>query len=363
MNQEDFEINHSDSTEGNFERFSEECDKSLNAFAPKEVCTVKYNDLDHAIKNCLAVSKLAEQSRGSKTPIYLGKTDASNAFRMLPLRVSCICWLVFKAENPKTGKVVYFVDKCLPFGTSISCAHCQRFSNSLRHILQHRTGVDTITNYLDDFLLAYLRSLCNQLIRQFSVLCSEIGVPVAEEKTEWAMTVLVFLGILLDGRHLTLSLPIEKQEKALKLLIDITNKKKATINQIQTLTGYLNFLTKGIYSSRIFTRRMYAKCTALETNKRGIKLKPHHHVALDNEFKFDCHIWVTFLLHYRNKSLCTPMTDMDESRTVHQLNFYSDTSTSPILGFGAIFDKQWLFVQWEVGYIQSFEPNIEYLEL
>ena len=108
---------------------------------------------------------------------------------------------------------------------------------------------------------------------------------------------MVFLGILLDGRHLQLSIPLEKQEKALKLLDEFTGKRKATIKQLQVLTGYLNFLCKAISAGRIFTWRMYSKCSQYQTRKNGsVKwLKQYHHVTLDSEFKLDCEIWRTFL--------------------------------------------------------------------
>ena len=145
---------------------------SVNSCIPKYLCTVKYNDLDTAVKNCLRISAEAMTQLGVST-IFVGKTDLSSAFRVLPLKITCICWLVMKAEDPQ-GKIKFFVEKCLPFGASISCSHYQRFSNALKFLLQFRTGNKAITNYLDDFLfVAILRSLCNSLIRQFLRLCQE----------------------------------------------------------------------------------------------------------------------------------------------------------------------------------------------
>ena len=188
-------------------------------------------------------------------------------------------------------------------------------------------------------------------------------MPVASEKTEWASTLIVFLGILLNGKTLHLSLPLEKQEKALRLLNDISGKRKATIHELQVLTGYLNFLTKAIFAGRTFTRRMYAKCVSWEHNK-GKLLKPHHHVSLDNEFKFDCQIWQVFLHNYRNQAVCRPMIDLDyQTYTTQQLCFYSDASANPRLGFGAMFNQFWLYAQWEFDFITRHSPSIEYLEL
>lgn len=127
---------------------------SVNSCTPKELCSVNYNDLDHAIRNCILMSQKAQLLTGKRV-IYIGKTDLSSAFRVLPLKIICFKWLVLKAEDPRDGKVKFFVDKCLPFGASISCLHYQRFSNALQHILEYKAGKvgkNAITNYLDDFL-------------------------------------------------------------------------------------------------------------------------------------------------------------------------------------------------------------------
>ena len=266
----------------------------MNKCTPKEKCSVRYNNLDTAIKQCILVSEQAEICNiDRRRVIFSGKTDFSSAFRVLPLRKDCFQWLVLMAEDPKDGKFKFFIDKCLPFGASISCSHYQRFSNALRHILEYKTQQKTITNYLDDFLfIAYLRLLCNSMIQQFINLYTELRIPITVDKTVWAGTQIVFLGILLDSERLMLSLPLEKQEKALKLLNEFMDRKKATIHQIQVLTGYLNFLTKAIAPGITFTRRMYAKATLYEKGTCNAKpLKPYHHVRIDAEFPFDCEVW------------------------------------------------------------------------
>ena len=160
-----------------------------------------------------------------------------------------------KAVDPKTGKVMYFIDKCLPFGARISCSHFQWFSNSLKHLVVHCTGVHrAITNYLDDYLfLAATLWQCNELVTAFLMVCGKINFPVAFDKTCWGTLQLVFLGILLDGRCFRLCLPEEKRIKALHLLQRIVSKKKATVKELQKLTGTLNFLCRVIHPGRMFT--------------------------------------------------------------------------------------------------------------
>ena len=64
---------------------------------------------------------------------------------------------------------------------------------------------------------------------------------------------MVFLGILLDGEHHILIIPEEKRIRAINELQSVLGKKKATIKELQQLTGLLNFLNKAIVLGRAFT--------------------------------------------------------------------------------------------------------------
>ena len=121
---------------------------SLNQWTPKEKCKVKYKDLDHAIKAYLKLKKLGV-SLGQDL-IFLGKTDVQSTFRLLPLDAHCWAWLIMAAEDPNTGKLMFFVDKCLPFGASISCALFQSFSDALCYLIEFKEKLirGTVTHYL-----------------------------------------------------------------------------------------------------------------------------------------------------------------------------------------------------------------------
>ena len=300
--------------------------ESINFWTPTEKCKVKYFDLDDAVANALHL-----KSQGAEQ-IYMAKTDLRAAYRGLPIRKQDWGLLVMKAENPKTGKVMYFFDKCLPFGASISCSHFQRFSNSLKHLVVFRTKIPrALTNYLDDFLfLAATICRCNHLVTSFLMICDKINFPVALDKTVYASLRLVFLGILLDGLSFRLCLPEEKRLKALNMLLRITNKKKATVKELQKLTGTLNFLTRVIHPGRTFTRRMYCKYEN-PVDKKGNKLKHYHHVKIDEEFLNDSNVWLLFLQHANSKVLTRPFVDFSNTTSTfsaEQLSFYSDASAN-----------------------------------
>ena len=261
----------------------EECDWSVNHFTPEDLCSVKYADLDRAIHYCI---NLMKQVTSINEQLCFGKTDFSSAFRILPVLVSQRWLLVMMAEHPKSKTQFYFIDLCLPFGLSRSCALFQDFSDTMKNITQVKMSQTlkapiVIPNYLDDFLfIALLRRVCNAMVKQFLVIITLVGCPVSQEKTEYASPLMIFLGILLDGQNQLLIIPTDKRVKALNLLNWVIQKKKVTVKFIQQLTGTLNFLNKAVVPGRAFTRGMYAALKLVD--KSGRKLKPYHHVWLDN---------------------------------------------------------------------------------
>ena len=101
---------------------------SVNTNIPAEFCSVKYPDFNEAVQMCI--------KEGFSCKI--GKSDMSSAFHHLGMWVTDFKWLIMKAKYPKTKLWVYFIDKCLPFGSSISCAHFQKFSDSVVFLVMVR---------------------------------------------------------------------------------------------------------------------------------------------------------------------------------------------------------------------------------
>ena len=317
---------------------------SVNANTPPEICKVKYPDFNEAIQLCLREGKNCK----------LSKSDMKSAFRNMGIKKKDWKYLVMKATSPSDGKTYYFVDKCLPFGASISCSHFQRFSNAIKHIVQFKTKKELV-NYLDDFLFAaLLKLLCDMQVNTFLRICEEIKFPVSLEKTFWGSTKMTFLGMLIDTVNQCVAIPIEKIRKAVLLINEILHKKskKITLNQLQTICGFLNFLGKCVIPGRAFTRRLYAY-TAND------KLKPHHHIKLNGEMRADLTMWLTFLDH---PSVFTrPFLDFTNTIMADEVDMYSDASGK--LGFGATCGQDWMFRMWNKEFLKSQKPSIEYLEL
>ena len=235
-----------------------------------------------------------------------------------------------KAKSPLDGKWYYFIDKCMPFGSSISCAHFQEFSNAISHVMHYRCGHENV-NYLDDFLfIAFLRWVCNNQVEVFLEICELIQFPVALEKTFWADTLMTFLGMLIDTKNQLILIPSEKISKAQAQINRILNsrRRKATVLQIQQLCGLLNFLCRAIVPGRPFSTRLYA-CIAGYKQKN---LKQYHHVSLSKDMILDLQMWDLFL----KSPACfsRPFLDFDNCIEARQMDWYTDSAKSLTKGFG-----------------------------
>ena len=228
-----------------------------------------------------------------------------------------------KVECPADGKTYFYVDKVLPFGSSISCKIFQEFSDSIAFLVQYRTN-KILINYLDYYLfIQYLKQQCNDQVCEFLTVCKLINFPVSMEKTFWATHILTFLGLLINTISQTVSIPIEKIEKGKELLLRLLPKQKITVAQLEELTGFLNFLCKAVVPGRVFTRRFYMEFSTV--------MKPHYHIRNTKEMKEDMKMWLDFLNH--PSVYARPFLDFSSVITADEINMYSDASGK--IGFGA----------------------------
>ena len=124
----------------------------------------------------------------------MAKSDFSAAFRHVPCSRDSWPWLVMKAICPLDGKTYFFVDKCLPFGSSISCAHFQAISDGIAAVVSYRIK-KPVLNYLDDFFFAVLwKFLCDRQVEDFIEVCKQINFPVAMDKIFWGTNFSHFSG-------------------------------------------------------------------------------------------------------------------------------------------------------------------------
>ena len=205
---------------------------SVNSQTPKSMCTTEYKDFSDAVRMCI--------NKGISCSA--GKSDIKSDFRNLGVLPSQFCWLVMKVRSPVDRKWYYFLDKCIPFGSLVSCSHFQRVSDGIAHIVKFQNGGKPLVNYLDDFFFAaLLKAACNLQIQNFLNICEEIGFTVLMDKTYWGETSITFLGLLIDTVWQMVSIPADKVECAKILISEIMVSKITTVHKLQKLCGFLNF--------------------------------------------------------------------------------------------------------------------------
>lgn len=294
--------------------------ESLNDYTPKDLKSVEYPLFDKSIRMCLKEGKSC----------YLSKTDCKSAFLMLPLAPDQFKWVIMKCRHPSTGVEYFFCLKTVCFGSGTSCFLYMKLSNALAHIFRKKTGGE-ISNLLDDFLTCKRdKEGCNAYLKAFMDICAEINLPLAMEKTCYACQVIVFLGLLINTRRQTISVPIDKVERGKRELDIVIRSRKITVHQLQKLTGLLNFFCRAVVPGRAFTRRLYAKMSGLQK---------HHHLRVDREMRADCGTWLQFLK--MDEAVCRPFLDFSNVFHADEIDFFTDGALDEErIGVGGCFGEK-----------------------
>ena len=311
---------------------------SVNDFIDEKYCSVRYSSFDTALE------MLAMLGQGA----IAARLDIKSAFRLLPIDPKDFELLGFKISN------YYFVDKCLPFGCSLSCNLFEKFATFLEWELKRRSNSENVVHYLDDFLVAGAAHSndCAYLMSEFKGMCEQFGVPMAEEKTIGPTSVLTFLGLEINTNHMTVSIPQDKLQRLYDELSSLLTCKKTTLKTLQSVTGLLNFCCRAIPAGRAFIRRFYDAMTGLS--------KPHHHVRVNVEMKKDIKTWLMFLDKFNG----TNLYKYPKWFSAQDLQFFTDSAGGAHLGCAAIFKTHWSFLTWpHVWYDEALLKDISFLEL
>ena len=304
---------------------------SVNDFIPDCCATVRYASITDASKSIKCIG------RGC----FMAKTDIKSAFRIIPIHPADYSLLGMKWDH------MYYFDRCLAMGLRSSCAIFEAFSTSLEWISTHLLRACSVLHILDDFLfIAPTKDQCKRDLDNFVLLCNNLGVPLAPEKTVGPDTALQFAGITLDSVRMEARLPEEKLQKCRNLLTDFLSRRSVCLKELQSLVGLLNFTCLVVVPGRAFLRRL------IDLTK-GIT-KPHYHIRISRGAKQDLTMWLQYLTEFNGRSFF--LNDIWE--TSQTLQLFTDAAGS--IGFGAVFGAHWFHGLWPTTW---HDFNIAILEL
>ena len=259
----------------------------------------------------------------------LSKVDIKSAFRLLIVNFDL---LGIKFDN------MYYIDKCLPMGCSVSCNLFEKFSSFVQWVVETRCSLHSIDHYLDDFILVGKKfsTDCSMLMNTFMNVCDELGVPIAENKTVGPSNIITFLGFIIDTVLMMVRIPEEKLQKPRNLLQPLLYKKKVSLKDLESLTGLMAYCSRAIPSSRAFIRRFYDLIAAVNNKK------PHYMVRINQEVKADVQMWLQFLIEFNGQCYIPEKTWLSNDT----LEMFTDSSGNPELGCGAYFCGRWAQFRW-----------------
>lgn len=309
--------------------------QSLNDFIDQKLCTVRYTQFDEAVHML--------QDLGKNCKIW--KVDIKSAFRLLPVHPKDFDQLGYKFDSN------YYIDKCMPFGCSISCSTFEKFACFLEFCMKRRMSSGKLLHYLDDYLggdKSYDAS--RMLMQNFVKLLMEMNVPMADEKTVGPVSVLCFLGLELDSDEMVVRMPTDKIKEIIARIKLALTKEKVTLRFMQSLIGQLSFASRVIYPGRPFCRRLINATCGLT--------KPFHHLRVNKAIKADLRMWLTFFENYNGISVFHDRFWVSNQ----DVQLYSDAAAS--LGFGSYFNGQWCYALWPPEWRSSgLTSDITILEL
>lgn len=142
-------------------------------------------------------------------------------------------------------------------GCRTSCKIFEEFSTALEWIAINKLGIPGMVHILDDFLiLESSKTMAVSKFKTFISLCEDIGVPLANDKTQLPSQVMDFVGITLDIPKQEARLPEDKLVKCKDLLEKFLKMKRCTLKEMQSLIGVLNFACSVVQPGRAFLRWM-----------------------------------------------------------------------------------------------------------
>lgn len=270
---------------------------------------------------------------------WLIKIDVKAAYKLIRVR---------KADQPLLGftwRNKYYYERVLPFGLRSSCRLWEWYATALHHIIEHHAGISRIVHYIDDFLfvLKYEEQAKKKLQTALSI-CDKLGVPIAGDKTEGPVNKLTFLGIEINTIDMTASLSEDRLLILQTLLSDWELKTAATVAELMSVEGVLQWCTKVVRPGRAFLERIREFKNRVKKFGEG----PH---KLDQEVIRDIRWWRNFASDWNGVSLL-----YDEQWTdAKVINLYTDACED---GFGCTLGNQWFCGRWTQDQInRAHNPN------
>lgn len=277
--------------------------RSVNDGIPDSEASIVYDSFGKAMADLVA------SGPGS----LMSKLDLKSAFHHIPTRPDD--WELVGWE----WKGMLYHAVSLIFGLRSAPYIFNLFAEALhwiiaRHIpARHR-------HYLDDFLQIFAPGTASDVahaaVDWIISLGSVLGLRFQPEKTVWPSTCIEFLGLELDSVSMEARVPQDKLIFVRGLISSWIARSHCSLHELQSLTGYLQFLSQVIPYSRPFLRHFFAFASTF----------PHDRATrrIPAAVRADLRWWATYVTEWNGIRLLSPDRDLHD--------VYTDASGTKGLG-------------------------------
>lgn len=288
----------------------------------------------------------AQAVRRAGRGAWLIKLDVEAAYKQMPVRPEDWHLLGFEFE----GKLYY--ERVLPFGLRSSCRLWELIAAALHFMCEKLDcgAPHEVIHYVDDFLFVVSpiggEPAAQRLLALALALCQHLGVPMATGpgKVEGPAQCLTFLGIELDALKLEARLPQQRLDELHALMVEWQSYTRASVKQLQSLTGLLNFACTCVAPGRVYLSRLIKHTAHIIAQNIG---RSHHtQVKLTPAALADVQWWVEMLREWNGVSLLYE----DDWTSAPRIQLYTDACNT---GYGAYYAGRWLAGQWSNAELQS----------
>ena len=249
-------------------------------FAESEEMNLKYPSVDD-------LCKIIRSKDGKKTRIFI--RDLSKAYRQLWMDPGSIQWLGYWIDED------LFFDVTLSMGSKSAAYCCQRTTDAVTYI--YGTFGFQEVNYLDDLGAAEEDDRAEEAYDCLGWILSSIGIKESKHKAKPPAFIAIFLGILFNTLTMTLQITEDRMIEIKELLNEWIHKKTASLKELQSLLGKLNFASSTVRAGRIFVSRLINSLK--DYPEKGRK-------KINKEMKKDIEWWAQFMEEFDGISIMPP---------------------------------------------------------
>ena len=278
-----------------------------------------------------SVDNLAQivRRKGKKARIFI--RNLWKAYRQLWMCAGSIHLLGWCFENK------FYFDVMFSMGSKSAAFCCQKTTSAITYIFGEN-GYDSV-NYLDNLQAAEMDSRGDEAYDCLGWILSTIGIKELTKKATPPVYIAVFLGILFNTISMTLQITPDRLAEIKILLENWMTKQSATLKEMQSLLGKLNFAASTVRSGRIFVSRLINVLSSFPKHGRR---------KVSREIRKDIEWWLYFMEDFDGITIM-PQINWDAPDTV----FSSDANLTTCGGhsYNTVFYKRfpaWLLARSDI---------------